>query len=174
MEQENIEYLEPMDRLGVDPFKIGNVDYLAIVDRSSSYVKCYLLKDKTFNSVRKALVDFFLMYGRAHKIRTDGGPCFLKQFATWADNMGILLETSSPRTPASNGLGKVSKTTVFFYYVNFNNCRTPPLFMEIPVFFRDHMFFGVLVISAVSTWIFMLLKVKLVYYMSTGNLYMYS
>ena len=84
MEQENVVHLEPMDRLGVDPFDIGPKAYLAIVDRSSSYVKCYLLRDKTFNLVRKALVDFFLMFGRAHKIRTDGGPCFLCQFRTWA------------------------------------------------------------------------------------------
>ena len=41
MEQENIVHLEPMDRIGVDPFDIGPKAYLAIVDRSSSYVKCY-------------------------------------------------------------------------------------------------------------------------------------
>ena len=41
MEQENIVHLEPMDRIGVDPFDIGPKAYLAIVDRSSSYVKCF-------------------------------------------------------------------------------------------------------------------------------------
>ena len=78
-----------MDSLSVDPFSVGTVDYLAIVDRSSSFVKCYLMKDKTFNSVRKALVDFFLQYRGANRICSDGGPCFLKQFAIWAREMGI-------------------------------------------------------------------------------------
>ena len=122
MEQENIEYLEPMDSLSVDPFSVGTVDYLAIVDRSSSFVKCYLMKDKMFNSVRKALVDFFLQYGRAHRIRSDGGPYFLKQFATWANNMGILLETSSPRNSQSNGLAEsgVKRCNIKLSYITLN------------------------------------------------------
>ena len=66
MGQKNIVHLEPMDRIGVDPFDIGPKAYLAIVDKSSSYVKCFLMKDKTFTSVRKALVEFFLMFGRTH------------------------------------------------------------------------------------------------------------
>ena len=92
-----------MDSLGVDPFSMGPVDYLAVVDRSSSFIKCYLM---TFNSVRKALVDFFLQYDRAHKIRSDGGPSFLKQFASWTREMGIELETSSPRNSQSKGLAE--------------------------------------------------------------------
>ena len=64
------------------------------------------MKDKTFTSVRKALVEFFLMFGREHTIRTDRGPCFLCQFRTWAAEMGVLLETSSPRNPALNGLAE--------------------------------------------------------------------
>ena len=95
MEQENIVNLEPMDMLGVDPFDIGTKAYLAITDKSNSFIKCFLIKDKTFSSVRKALVEFFLNFGRPHTIRSDSGPCFLLQFKNWVAEMGILLETNS-------------------------------------------------------------------------------
>jgi len=96
----------PMEKMGIDLFHAGNSMYLVCVDRFSGFTLVKALKATTTAAVCNHLEEWFSLLGYPRFIRTDGGPQFRDVFRDWCVLHHIILETSSPYNPASNGLAE--------------------------------------------------------------------
>ena len=90
----------------MDLFYIKSKPILVIVDKASSHIKCFLLKNSTSKSVCEKVEDWCLLFGRPQVIRSDADPCFRTPFRDWCRDMGIRHEVYSTRNPISNGLAE--------------------------------------------------------------------
>ena len=73
------------------------------LDRYSGLLRVYLTADKTMKSTAKGVEKWMHTYGIPKEVRSDGGPCYGKEFSEWCKSMGIRHCLSSAYNPQSNG-----------------------------------------------------------------------
>ena len=64
----------PMEKMGCDLFNWKDGDYVAIVDRYSSFIWCKKLIQTKTENVTNVLLNIFEEYGFPNSIKTDNGP----------------------------------------------------------------------------------------------------
>ena len=102
----------PMDALGADLCNFNGKDYLVAVDRYSGWPFVALLKKTDTATVTTIMTDWFDTFGWPTRIRTDNGPQFRSEFASFCASNGIKHETSSPYNAQSNGLAEAAVKNV--------------------------------------------------------------
>ena len=78
-------------------------DYLVVVDCYSKYPEIALLENKTAACVINHLKSMFARHGIAEEYLSDNMPFASKEFVDFAREWKIVLTTSSPNFPQSNG-----------------------------------------------------------------------
>ena len=96
--------LFPGEQLSVDFAEIFNKDILLIVDKVSSHVYGEITRDKTFESMKKVMENYFHTYTLPYQVTSDNGPYFRNKWSSWMDSMNITTHFTSPYRSQSNGL----------------------------------------------------------------------
>ena len=77
-----------------------------MIDRFSGYIWCKRLVRLDTRSITDFLLTLFLEFGFPLSIRSDNGPQFRSEFASFCQQYHISHSTSSPYYPQSNGLAE--------------------------------------------------------------------
>ena len=94
----------PMDELSFDFFNYDSCNYLSVVDRYSGFLWCFKVPNMLSKTVIKELKGLFLHFGFPNKLRCDNQTSFQsEEFIDFIKEHGIILVTSSPYNPESNG-----------------------------------------------------------------------
>ena len=93
----------PFQQISVDLAQLDGKHYLVLADRYSGWPEVKLLKHLDTSSIIKVLETIFETFGIPERIRTDGGPQFRREFASWCEELGMVHELTSPYRPESNG-----------------------------------------------------------------------
>lgn len=93
----------PFLKVGMDIMTCNGRDYLVIVDYYSKYPELALLQDKTAGCVISHAKSVFARHGIPEEIVSDNMPFGSREFRDFAKSWGIILTTSSPGYPQSNG-----------------------------------------------------------------------
>ena len=93
-----------MARLGCSFFQCQSFDYLIVVDYYSRYTEvAAMTKNKTRSKVVRALKSIFATHGIPEKVHSDNSPPFDSgEYATFANDWGFKITTSSPKFRRSN------------------------------------------------------------------------
>ena len=89
--------------LSTDFGQYGRSNLLIIRDCYSGLLRVYLTADKTMKSAAKGVERWMHAYGIPKEVRSDGGPCYGKEFSEWCKDRGIRHCLSSAYNPQSNG-----------------------------------------------------------------------
>ncbi len=100
----------PMHVIGTDQFKIGNRDYLVIVDQYSGWPDVTELTNTSSSRIVKAMRKFFNTFGNPGKIHMDNGTNLTSEetFAFLKGRKIPIPNPSCPYHPQSNGLAESS------------------------------------------------------------------
>ena len=100
----------PMNVVGTDQFKIGNRDYLVIVDQYSGWPNVTELTGTSSRYIVKAMRKFFNTYGNPGKIHLDNGTNLTstETFDFLRERKIPIPDPSCPYFPQSNGLAESS------------------------------------------------------------------
>lgn len=104
---------KPWEVLGSDIFSFGGDLYLVIIDYYSKWIEALYVNTQTSKEVIKVMKNVFACFGFPKVIRSDNGACYTsREFRKFAHENGIILATSSPRYPPSNGLAESAVKTI--------------------------------------------------------------
>ena len=95
----------PFDSVSADLFQVGNKHYLAYADRLSGYplVNCWM-KVPTSAQVIKEMREYFSLFGKPLKFRSDGGGQFDSgKMRTFLKEFCVEHGKSAPHHPQGNG-----------------------------------------------------------------------
>ena len=81
-----------------------NKNILDLKDKATGWLSAKITKDQTTESVAKVLIDHFNLFGRVHKVVTDGGPPFRDSFTEFLRGYDVLNRHTSAYRHSSNGL----------------------------------------------------------------------
>ena len=76
---------------------------MVLADRYSGWPEVKQLTYLDTNAIIKTLEGIFETFGIPERIRTDGGPQFRQDFASWCQELGMVHELTSPYHPEANG-----------------------------------------------------------------------
>ena len=93
----------PWAKVGADIFSFKNQEYLVVVDYYSKFPEVEQLTCKTANGVISALRQIFSRHGIPEILFCDNMPFASHVMASFAEEMGFEIITSSPRYAQSNG-----------------------------------------------------------------------
>ena len=95
----------PFDVVSADLFYVGRKVYMIYADRLSGYTLVSMwTKDPNTNQVIRQLQQYFSLFGKPLKFRSDGGPQFdNKEMSKFLEDYCIEPGQSSPYNPQSNG-----------------------------------------------------------------------
>lgn len=94
----------PFEVVGIDPFELKGVSYLAIVDYYSKWPLVRKLNRVTSDSLISVLQEVFAEYGIPKVIVSDNGPQLSSRvFKVFVESQGIEHRTSSPLHASGNG-----------------------------------------------------------------------
>ena len=93
----------PWAKVGADIFSFKNQEYLVVVDYYSKFPEVEHLTCKTANGVISALRQIFSIHGIPEILFCDYMPFASHVMASFAEEMGFEIITSSPRYAQSNG-----------------------------------------------------------------------
>nr|CAI5849336.1 unnamed protein product [Callosobruchus analis] len=95
----------PWQKIGIDFMLLARTDFLIVVDYFSKFTVVNKLTSKTAEAVISTLKNIFSTNGLPQEIFSDCGPPFTShQFESFAKQYDIMLSTSSPYYPRSNGM----------------------------------------------------------------------
>ena len=86
-----------MQEIDVGYTEYGNRNFLVMVDRLSSYIRCQETKDKTTTTTIKAMESWFEFHGYPERVGAGYSPAFRAGFNDWLEEMGMTREWPSPR-----------------------------------------------------------------------------
>jgi len=101
----------PWQKVAMDIMTKGS-DYLVVVDCFSKYIEIAKLEEKTARCCIIHLKSIFARHGIPEIIFSDNMPFGSRDFKDFADEWDIVLETSSPGYPQSNGQSERAVQTV--------------------------------------------------------------
>ena len=87
--------ITPMNEVASDLFEHNGSNWLFLVDRYSGYAWVRKLRCTSTTAITNILTTWFQDYGWPIAIRTDGGPQFRTEFATFCKNNEIRHELAS-------------------------------------------------------------------------------
>ena len=96
----------PMSHVGVDLAQESGKHYIIMVDSYSGFPFCARLNNLHTGAITRQLEHWFLDFGYASHIRSDGGPQLRTEFGKWCSDNGIKHDDSSSYFPSSNGLSE--------------------------------------------------------------------
>ena len=85
-----------MQEIDIGYTEYGSRNFLIMVDRLSTYIRCQETKDKTTISTIKAMESWFELYGQPERVRAGYSPSFRAGFNEWLEEMGMTREWPSP------------------------------------------------------------------------------
>ena len=86
----------PFQQVSVDLAQLEGKHYLVLADRYSGWPEVKQLTHLDTHSITKT-------FGIPERIRSDGGPQFRQDFASWCQDLGMVHELTSPYHPEANG-----------------------------------------------------------------------
>ena len=101
---ESLTSLFPGEKLSVDFMEVLGKDIFLVVDHVSSHVYGKITTDKSFNSAKVALEEYFHLYSLPYSIQSDNGPAFRNQWLQWLSDIHVSCHFTSPYRSSSNGL----------------------------------------------------------------------
>ena len=93
----------PFQQVSVDLAQLEGKHYLVLADRYSGWPEVKQLTHLDTHSITKTLEEIFETFGIPERIRSDGGPQFRQDFASWCQDLGMVHELTSPYHPEANG-----------------------------------------------------------------------
>jgi hypothetical protein len=105
-------YGPPMQHVGLDMCEHGGKQFLVCVDHWSGFPLFSHLRSTTTKAVCTQLSQWFNILGWPRTVRTDGGPQFRGDFQEFCKAHQIVVQTSAPYNPRSNGLAESGVKTV--------------------------------------------------------------
>jgi hypothetical protein len=119
--------LYPMAEVGADLYECEKNHYLILVDQLSGFSFVHILGSQRMDTIIKAMVDTFALFGRQGEIRVDNGPCSRRTSRPTAKK-GIMANNSSPYKSSSNRLAEkaihVCKKILHMYHSSFQDWNT--------------------------------------------------
>ena len=96
------------EKVGCDIMEFNGKNYLVLVDYFSKWICCKPLSSKTSSSVISKWIEIFSEHGVPKEIIADNMPFSSKECVSFAKEWDIVITTSSPHYPQSNGLAEKS------------------------------------------------------------------
>ena len=97
----------PWSRVATDLAHYKGRDYLILVDAYSRWIEIKGLTSTTTMSVKRKLMEIFMVHGYPDMLSSDNGPQFTSaEFHAFTDQCGIQHTTSSPHYHQGNGLAE--------------------------------------------------------------------
>lgn len=96
----------PYQKIGMDIMEISGKNYLVIGDYFSKYLDIIYINSKTTTAVISKLEVVFSIYGIPKTIIADNVPFGSFEFKNFAKNLDIVVITTSPNYPKSNGFAE--------------------------------------------------------------------
>ena len=69
---DDLQLLAPNEVINLDFCQVGNTNFLVLKDKATGWLRAKITKDQTTEYVEKVLVENFNLFGRVHRIVTDG------------------------------------------------------------------------------------------------------
>ena len=73
---DDLQLLAPAEVIHIDFCQVGNKNVFVLKDKATGWLSAKITKDQTTESVAKVLIEHFNLFGRVHKVVTNGGPSF--------------------------------------------------------------------------------------------------
>ena len=108
MERLDISKMKPHEYLSADHFQVEKDIFLATVDRATSYLCVYQVKDHSSSEVIRCIEENVRSVGLfpAHFMSDNAAVFTSEEIKSWAKENNIKLQTSAQYCPQSNGLGE--------------------------------------------------------------------
>ena len=94
------------EKVGCDVLELNGKNYLVLIDYFSKWICCKYLPSKNSSTIVSKWIEIFADHGVPREIIADNMPFNSSECRAFANEWDILITTSSPHYPQSNGLAE--------------------------------------------------------------------